>query len=68
MSRSEGFTSSWDVLLDRHIRISESNETYFVTIFSKDCKFFGLTGCPLGLIISTKTLATIIYAHFFLRL
>ena len=68
MSRSEGFTPGGDVLLDRHIRISESHETYFVTIFSKDCKFFGLTGSPLGLVISTKTLATIIYAHFFLRL
>ena len=68
MSRSEGFTPSGNILLDRHIRITEPNKADFITFFSKYCKLLGLTGCPLWFIITTKTLTSVGNTHFFLRL
>jgi hypothetical protein len=65
MSCSEGSSSSRYIFFDGHAWITESDKTDSIALLSKNSKLLGLTGCPLRFIITTKSLTTISYTHFF---
>ena len=56
MPCSKGGTTFWVRFLDRHVRISESNDLDRVALFSKDCEFFRLARGSLRLVEATESL------------
>ena len=63
MSRSEGFTPCGNVLLNGHVGVAKTNKTNFVPFFREYGKLLRFTRGALWLIITTKSLIAISYAH-----
>ena len=63
MTRPEGRTPLWDVLLDGHVRIAETNQGNLVAFLGEHSELLVLAGSALGLVVARELVALVV-DHF----
>ena len=63
MSRAETFAISWDMFLDRHVRIAEANELYDLAFFCKHSRLLWSAGRAFWAIIAREFFTSIFHNY-----